>query len=515
MSADDNEALLNAVSVERERLYAILDRDPEAAIAEARRLRPTARLDALNVELVRAALLVDAGSELKAKDIIEDGVAVLRHAYAAMPGRPDLAYNLGNGLSGLAQTIHHEQQPWFLATSEIRREARTLFEAASHTEVLQLESQAYTNQANLLAQAFRWVEAYDAYSAALRADPGNGVASSGMARMLLGRIASGAGEPDWLRSLAGKYIRLAQNSGARTQEYGGERALRLIRSLDPGDDSDRKPPDLSNASSYARFVARNGLAISLTLEGLDPDAKSWDTLVIASLQEPIDTDHNVPPIFAMWNVLKADFIAARWVAFCAEEGQVPETGSYSDTLDYANYGISQSLWTLAQRSAIDILDRVAVAASEYLHLSGSSRSIYFWNRWHKTDRGRLKSPREWLPAIQDEIMQGNTALIALSELAEDIAEDGFLNPKKGLRHSSTHRFVVLHDMGSAYARPSEHVEHYDQVGFESQTIASLRVARSALLYFLEMVAIGEAIRNRGGGAAVSLFVPPHHWIREP
>ena len=51
----------------------------------------------------------------------------------------------------------------------------------------------------------------------------------------------------------------------------------------------------------------------------------------------------VPPIFAMFNMLKADFIASRWLAFIATEEQMTETRYYSDTLDYAKYGATQSL----------------------------------------------------------------------------------------------------------------------------------------------------------------------------
>lgn len=317
MSTSDGEVLRNAVSREQQRLYTILDRDPAEAVAEARRLRPTAELDALNVELIRAALFVDAGGELRDSGVIEKGVEILRRACADRPGRPEFTYNLANGLSALAQTTVSEERPWFLATSDTRREARRLFEITSSSNAYSLKSQAQTNQANLLAQAFRWVEAYDAYAAAIRTDPGNGIALSGTAKLLLGCIARGIGEPEWLRSLAATYIRLAQNAGARTREYGGERAVLLIQALDPGKNLELEPPDLSGASDYARFVARNRLAISLTLEGLDPEARSWDTLVIGSFREAMDNHHNVPPIFAMRNVLKADFLAARWVAYSA------------------------------------------------------------------------------------------------------------------------------------------------------------------------------------------------------
>jgi hypothetical protein len=37
--------------------------------------------------------------------------------------------------------------------------------------------------------------------------------------------------------------------------------------------------------------------------------------------------------------------------------------------------------------------------------------------------------------------------------------------------------------------------------------------RSALLYFIEMIAIREARQEREEGPAFRLSVPPHHWIR--
>jgi len=513
MGGDDQEQLIERFMKERQRLYEILDRDPEEAVAEAIRLKPSDEIEQLNVDLIRASIFVDGGIELRDNRLIEDGVSIFRRARTEMPERLDLAYNLANGLTALAETTDPGDQPWLLVTSDLRREARSLFASTSKVDdVRGLRSQVYTNLGNLLSQAFRWVEAYDAYSAALRLDSENGVASSGMAKLLLGCIDRGIGDPEWLNSLAAKYIRLARNSGARTKEYGGQRAIRVVEALDPGDYSDPEMPDLSGASEYARFIARYGLAISLTLEGLDPVARSWDTLVIGSIRETADAEFGVPPIFAMWNVLKADFLAARWAAFIASSGGVPETGSYSDTLDYAKYGVSQSFWMLAQRAAIDILDRVAVAASEYLQLSGSSRSIYFWKRWHVMDGRRLRQPRQWIPEIEAEIDRGNTALIALSELADDISKDGFLHPKKSLRNSSTHRFVVLHDMGND-ARSSRHVEHYDQDEFESQTLQSLQLVRSALLYFIEMVAFREAQYEPEGGFVGSLLVPSHHSIR--
>jgi hypothetical protein len=177
------------------------------------------------------------------------------------------------------------------------------------------------------------------------------------------------------------------------------------------------------------------------------------------------------------------------------------------------YGICESLFTLAQRSAIDILDRIAVAASEYLRIKEPPNSIYFWRRWHVTEGNSLKRPLEWQPVITNEIDKGNTALIALAELAEDIAADGYLQPKRTLRHKSTHRFVILHDMGGSGSRESRYVTHFNVEDFKIQTISALKLVRAALFYFVEMIAIHETQLERKEGSSVSLEVPLHHWIR--
>lgn len=505
---------VEAVTREQRRLYELMDHSPREAITEAMRLGEGSDLDAANIELIRAAVLVDAGGELKDPDCIARGVDIFRKFVELFPDRPGLRYNLANGLNNLAQNTRPVSQPWFLATSELRREARSLYQLVIEDDTdTRTLSQAHTNNGNLLAQSYRWAEAYDAYTSALRYDSQNGVAASGLAKVILGCQKRSLGDPEWLNKLAAKYLRRAHASGARIREYAGDRALRKIEELTVDAGDELEVPDLSEASDYVKFVAQNRLALSLTLEGLDPNIRRWDTLLLGSILEDIGTEDGVPSIFAMWNLLKADFLAARWLAYIGIEGFASESGSYSDTLDYARYGMPQSLHTFAQRAAIDLLDKIAVASTEYLSLPGASNSIYFWKRWHQTEKGRLRSPTQWQPSVADEIERGNGPIVALSELAEDIAFGGALNPKKTLRNSSTHRFVVLHDLAVKGFRSSKHVEHYQEHDFERQTIGSLQMARSALLYFVEMIAVGEGIKHRKGVKAVQLDVPPHHLIR--
>ena len=219
----------------------------------------------------------------------------------------------------------------------------------------------------------------------------------------------------------------------------------------------------------------------------------------------------VPAIFAMFNVMKSDFLAARYLAFQALTSIVPESGLYADTLDYATYGLQQSMLTLAQRACVDVLDKVAVATTEYFAIVTGPSTVYFTNRWFSDSK--KGQPLTWHPEILSHIEKGNTALLALSELSLDVNKGGALHQKKALRHASTHRFTVLHDIGCTPSRSSAHVEHSAAEEFISLLIESLQMARAAIFYFVEMIAINEAKTPRRGGIVMQLDIPSHHFIR--
>jgi hypothetical protein len=223
-----------------------------------------------------------------------------------------------------------------------------------------------------------------------------------------------------------------------------------------------------------------------------------------------ESGYGIPPIFAMFNVLKSDYILARWLAFNAIHKKMPDTGEYSDTLDYSVYGTNTSLLTLAQRSLMDILDKIAVASLEYLGIGGV-KSAYFRTAWF-TKNHELKEQ------INEAILNGNVALIAFTEIAKDLAQEkGYLRGKNMLRHASTHRFVVLHDFGGPTAQQSSAIEHRQYYDFIEHLIETLKLVRSSLIYFVEMIIWSEAIKqrniNRKNGFLVPMDVPFHHKIR--
>jgi tetratricopeptide (TPR) repeat protein len=503
---------LDAFKHEQLRLYSLMDDNPAKAIEEARSLPSDTPVKGVLYTGLKAGVLIDAGSSAKDKQAIQEGVALFRRLLSESPKDATLRYNLGNGLAALAEQYPSTTNTWYLDTKNIRRKARGLLQnAISAKDNAAVRSTAFTNLGNALLRAHRWVEAYDAYSSALKHDRTNSVASTGAAKILLRCVRRGMGNKSILQSIAARHLKTAKLHPQRLAELAGMKAQKELQHLLQMKLPESNPPDLMGASNYEKFVARHRLALSPTIDGLDCSLKRWDSLRFDSITEPVESHDGVPPSFAMMNVMKSDFLAARYLAYQALTAKFPESGLYTDTLDYAVYGIAPSLLSLAQRACFDVLDKIAAATTEYFDIPGNVKVVYFRSRWF--DNPQKGVPLAWHPLLRPHIENGNMAIIALADISFDIAKNGFLVRKQAFRHSSTHRFTVLHDMGCRPSRESEQIEHCEIREFKDQLIESLQLARAAVVYFVEMISIAEKTRAAGIGKVGAITVPNHHDIR--
>ncbi len=223
-----------------------------------------------------------------------------------------------------------------------------------------------------------------------------------------------------------------------------------------------------------------------------------------------------PPVFAMFNVLKSDFILARDLVWrVINDSAWPTTGRFADTLDYATYGADASALILAHRTALDLLDKVAVTANHHFQLGQQPDKVYFGKLWRQKPDKRT-GMRPLAKTVDTTIRTGVSALYGLVELADDYDnEAGILRPQKDLRNAGTHRFVILHDLGNpAGSRQAPEVEHHQREHFTQEVLRALRVARSAI----QMLALAISQHERGlamrnGGMVGTLTVPDHDWVR--
>jgi hypothetical protein len=223
-----------------------------------------------------------------------------------------------------------------------------------------------------------------------------------------------------------------------------------------------------------------------------------------------------PPVFAMFNMLKSDFILARDLLWRAiDENVWPATGRFGDTLDYATYGPDASALILAHRTALDLLDKIAVTANHYFEFGLPPDKVYFGKLWRGSP-DKTTGVRPLNEKVEQAIRGGASALYGLVELAEDYdSSAGILRSQKDLRNAGTHRFVVLHDLGDpAESRQAPEIEHHRREPFTQEVLRALRVARSAIqMLALSISQHEQGLPQRTGGLVGSLRVPDYDWVR--
>ncbi|KAF1062889.1 hypothetical protein LvStA_01523 [Burkholderia gladioli] len=461
--------------------------------------------------------LVDGGTLTQQQDAIEEGLALFRTLHDRHPA-PHIVYNLANGL--VAATGISPRAPSWLDDRERTRghraEARQCFwKVAQDLDAgSSLRTQAWTNLANLFNSSYRLGEAHDAWLAALALDPENGVAASSAARNLLWLYERGGGS-DLTRIEAGMLAKIAHRNQDRVIEYAGAQAAEKIAAF--AREFEDPPPRSPHTDPFIEWAERERLTLAPSVELIDPTLDKLDWLVLSGIRERESGAIGMPPpIFAMFNVLKSDFILARDLAWRAlDENAWPATGRFGDTLDYATYGPHASALILAHRTALDLLDKIAVTANHYFEFGQLPNKVYFGKLW-RGDPDKVTGVRPLTDKVEKTIRGGVSALYGLVELAEDYdSSAGILRPQKDLRNAGTHRFVVLHDFGDpAGSRQALEIEHHQREPFTQEVLRALRVARSAIqMLALSISQHEQALEKQTSGIVASLIVPDHDWVR--
>lgn len=494
-----------------------INEDPKAAISAARTILASPDLlDETHRMIIASSVLTDAGGDCQDSEAVGEAVGLLNQLADRLPDVPSILYNLGNALITRANlTVLPSVTDWCAVTSEDRIRAKVLFQkVAEHRESDNgLRARALNNLGNSLARTFRLIEAYDCYARAVEQDPRNGVALSLCAKTLNDLMDYGLAVRSDVEPVMARLVSRANSVADTINELAGDAAAAEIHAFLSSSSHLGTMPDLSNATEYQRFVATHRLALVPTIEGLDLQLSRWDSLRLGTIKEQGHIS-GVPPIFAMFNVLKSDFLAARYAAYLALQQQCPESGNYYDTLDFAEYGTSISMLGIAQKSCFDLLDKAAVAISSYLGFPGKSSDISFtYLCFLKPKKGQpTEVSREFKPEVIDHIRRGDFPLLALAEVARDLG--GYLKSKKAIRHAATHRFTVLHDIGCTPSRESACIEHYASEDFKRHLIESLQMARAVLFYFAHLVLVHERRHNQDQDKIfAAMEIPDHDYIR--
>lgn len=457
-----------------------------------------------------SSLQIDAAARRADRAGLELGMKWAEETNEAMAApvgiRAHAGYNLANAILDLHQidliefkkapvtNASLKRAPFELAQrNQLRRVRRLLAEAGNADGLGPLErSRALCNLGNVLDESGRWVEAYEAYVDALTEFPSNGNAAGNAAELLRRRLNTGHGLRGHYAAVYNEYAARAKALRPHTVAIAGEAAARRWNALPVLDEVGHTSHDGNRLDGYQQWIRSHRLALSEAIEGLGSDNPHWDDAMASSVAVMFG-EPDPPPIFAALNVLKAEYLVARRLAFEGETrlledqfAQDPEdTGTYADTLDYSIYGQPSAKLILAQRAAIDVLDKVAVAANLHFKTAVDPEYVTFRNYWFDQGSGivRKKLPRSKPPTYPG-------AAIALAELSYDIHKDGLYSEALALRNAGTHRLVHLNPLepGGVSAQAQNTVGLFELIDGCHQT---LHVIRSAYLYLIDLIAEGE------------------------
>ncbi len=493
--------------------------------------------DDFDISQLKAATLVDGGSELRCEETIIQGKEIFERLIKHDEAKVQTSYNLANALSSLT-TLHQANYnieggefnyQWFLDTIKDRLTAKSLFgDVVGSIQDRDLISSAYNNRANMLNASWRWIEAKREYEKALDYDNSNGVAAGGIIKIVMSAYWRGMVHQEILPIIIPSLFKSISNGKARTIKLSGLTAFKAMMSeLEqigvakiPTQKTEYK---LVKLSPYQKFIFKKKLYLNPVMprEVFEPDI--CDSLVIDGFipEESIDK-YKVPNIFGMFNIIKADYLTARWLAFCYFNEELPKNSFYHDTLDYAVYGSKPSLLTLSQKLTFDILDKIAVATLSMFDKkrmeSASFRNAWFHQKTNEAGK-KIFLFTQWSQEISTEINKGNLSLIALTELSYDIYDHfrighSHLKRKHRLRNSSTHRFSIIHDFGFTGEYKDGPIDHYGLKDIENELIDTLFMVKAAIIYFLEVIYCRNSIiKSETKGIFGDLYVPSHKKIR--
>ncbi len=467
--------------------------DPAQGVARARIALKGATVD--DVRATAAGVLVDAGLHCKDRRATVDGLIQIRRLVKRHPDDGGLRYMLGTAYSTLAQHDSTPRPMWWESTRKLQISARReLWNSTTLGLSPAMEAQAWINLGNDLDRCGRWIEAYTAFRKALETSPNHPVAS-GWAAVVLNRYGRKSGNTNW-RPLASRYARIAIAQLEQVAAIAPGAEL-VFAQLPVETDLDAEQPNEHSLGPYEMFIRENQLHLSMSLDASHPDC--WDSLHILRISEADGSAELPPPLFAMLNICKANFLLARRLAWESRGTYFADSTRYADTLDSAVYGQAVSLKVLSLRSALDVLDQISVAANAYFEFGGLPSEVKFRTAWRTESKGE-----PLFASAQREVERGNFGMLALVSLADDFRDDGWLFGTKQLRNSATHRFIVAHSDQPSEFRDSPEIQRLSEHDLDNLVTKSLQIVRSALTYLIDAVNTRENRTPRGVYPSVTL-----------
>jgi len=492
------------------------DRDVGGALAFAEGLQSE---PAFYADQLLAIACTEGGPILNRRDLIERGAGLWRKLNPEASGI--VAYNLANAEQGIWELAVREKDI-ALAWEQDRqhlRSARQTFLRVAHddNESDELRAQAFTNAGNSYDILGRDLDSLACYDAAIDLDASFAMAYGNRGITLL-HVAPFMGEH---RGGVFRQAAAALDEALSRQDdvmrVGGPAALTHFK-------TERASIRISEAEArsegcqqvrlddpYLDWCLRNQLFLHVSHDCIREDTQDLDAIYFRGLTAGTVEDERtrVEDLAEAFNAVKQAFAATRYLTWLATDSTSPireharavsRRVYYADPLTYGRYGTRTGIAIQALAGAVDVLDKIAGFVHLYLR-TGRQRDVYFSSIARKRRRGSPLTPEIAAAFVKPE---RNRGLLALCDLSEDLEDDTLLRRLTNLRHTATHRFLVIHSI-----MPGTSNAWLDHLGWDELVMGlhqQLAIARGAVVYLARVIDIHENLDRRsaaGGGFTVT------------
>ncbi|MGH1489789.1 MAG: LA2681 family HEPN domain-containing protein [Acidimicrobiales bacterium] len=456
-----------------------------------------------------AGHIIDLSAERGDLNAAEKALETIKAATArSSDEQVEMRYMLGTAQATVARLRSTEATPaWAEASRELRLEARSNLFAATASSHAPVRTMAWTNLGHELSRTARLSEAYDCYERAYRESDHHPVGAGWMAVTLKSFNDQSKVPNSAAVALAHKLAQTAQEDSLRVDDVALAGVSGTFAALPTDRAGEHRPQPVPASDSYEAFIRDNRLYLTAAVDGI-PESM-WDDADIFPFHEPGGSlDDGPPPILAMTNILKADYLLARRLAYGAFLDPRSDSKLFIDTRDGARYGAEPALYRLAFRSALDCLDRVGSAVNSNWDIGIPTHKVHFHTMFRM--KGDLKS--DLRAQIQHEFDHENWAMVALVDLSDDLhSNESWLADYRLWRNTATHQFLRTVP-GVQVAEADGPLTDISFDDLATGTIRSLAIARSALLNLFSAArkSAGDRARaaTRGGftwgaGGAIS------------
>lgn len=449
-----------------------------------------------------------------------------------------LDFFAANAYAGLRHARNeHSDWAWIQPTidSEIYhlRSALNSLRSLSTSEIgTDLKLRVTTNLANALNHIGRFIEAIELWDQATSDNPGFSMAIGNRAVALYwyARYI----EHGETRALFVKHSRaaFARAVALGVEDHANDHMERWLEHLDSLANWDEVTPELPTfrrgrskiEQEYRKWCVRCRLVLNPVNDLMETADSLQDTLTLPPITVPVrEGGAALPSPYAIFNQLKQEFVAARFLVFEAiREQRSPlhfaDRGvTLYDALDYRYYRLWVEKLKMAFLSAHAILDKVAYLINDYWKLNRPVRSVSFNSIWFSEMRPH--------PKISEVFSSSdNWPLRGLFSLSRDFYYQSMpnrpLDPDARILHDIrnhiAHKYLRVHD-SMLYSAEGERARNGREISFPvtetelaTQSVKLLKLVRSSLIYLSAAVAHEEIKKASilAPGAVASMPVTP-------